>query len=158
MLVKRYHPDRQSADASHEQIALINQAYDILTDPEKRARYDRGFTAFYIEPEVEDPVEVYKREFKRKRQEQDRREWERKRDRKNTIYKVMRWIHLPILIFGVWLILRDLLVDHEIKFWHTTMTLSAAYIWYRKDRTDFAYGLAQFIIMIFIATLLVTFP
>ncbi len=42
-LVKRYHPDRRSPEASHEAIAAINQAYDILSDPEKRAQYDRGF-------------------------------------------------------------------------------------------------------------------
>src|SRR5690349_7047744 len=77
-LVKRYHPDRRSPEASHEAIAAINHAYDILSDPEKRAQYDRGFASIFIEyaqqQQQEDPVEAYKREFKRKRWEREKQE------------------------------------------------------------------------------------
>lgn len=85
-LVKRFHPDRQSPEASHEQIAAINHAYDILSDPEKRARYDRGFAAIFFEPEKEDPVEAYKREFKRKRWGREKQEKEDELARKRAIY------------------------------------------------------------------------
>jgi len=156
-LVKRYHPDRQSSEASHDQIAAINHAYDILSDPEKCAHYDRGITAIFFEPVEEDPVEVYKREFKRKRQERDRRAWEQERDRKNATYQVMRWAHIPVTIFGIGLTLNDWFTHDDIKFFHVVMSFGAGYIWYQKERTDFAYKLSQYIFFIFIITLLVTF-
>src|SRR6187399_2073294 len=109
-LVKRYHPDRQSAEASHDQIVAINYAYDILSDPEKRARYDRGFAAIFSEPE-EDPVEVYKREFKRKRREKEQQEKEEKLAAKKALYRVMRWMNIAVLVFGVGLIIHDWLTD-----------------------------------------------
>jgi curved DNA-binding protein CbpA len=91
--VKRYHPDRQSPEASHEQIALVNQAYDLLSDPERRAQYD-GFAQIFVEVK-EDPVEVYKREFKRKRREREKQEREAELARKQNIYDVMRRAQHP---------------------------------------------------------------
>jgi molecular chaperone DnaJ len=40
-LAKQLHPDTNSASASHEQIAQLNVAYEILGDPFKRQSYDR---------------------------------------------------------------------------------------------------------------------
>jgi len=40
-LAKQLHPDTRSASASHEQIAQLNIAYEILGDPFKRQSYDR---------------------------------------------------------------------------------------------------------------------
>lgn len=130
-LVKRYHPDRRSPESSHEQIVLINYAYDILSDPEKRARYDRGFASVYYtaQPE-EDPMEVYKREFKRKRWEREKKEREEKLARKKAIYRVLRALHVPVLVFGVILMLNDWLADETWYFWHVVMTFSAAHICY----------------------------
>ncbi|NJN01037.1 MAG: DnaJ domain-containing protein [Leptolyngbyaceae cyanobacterium SL_1_1] len=39
-LAKRYHPDSNQTESGHEQIALINAAYEILGDPQQRSRYD----------------------------------------------------------------------------------------------------------------------
>mgnify|MGYP002713023341 CR=1 FL=1 len=41
-LVQTYHPDINSSEADGEQIKLINLAYETLSNPEKRARYDRS--------------------------------------------------------------------------------------------------------------------
>ena len=47
-LAKKYHPDMNPGDAEAEQkFKEINEAYSILSDPEKRAQYDRfGHAAF----------------------------------------------------------------------------------------------------------------
>ena len=47
-LAKRYHPDMNPGDAEAEQkFKEINEAYSVLSDPEKRAQYDRfGHAAF----------------------------------------------------------------------------------------------------------------
>jgi DnaJ-domain-containing protein 1 len=157
-LVKRYHPDRRSPESSHEKIVAINDAYDILSDPEKRAQYDRGFAAIYFTPQPEeDPMEAYKREYKRKRWAREKKEREEKLARKQAIYRVMRWLHFPVLVFGVMLMLNDWLVDDTWIFWHTVMTLNAAYICYQQELTDSAYKIGQFTLFIFVITVLVTF-
>ncbi|MGY5858435.1 MAG: molecular chaperone DnaJ [Candidatus Thorarchaeota archaeon] len=44
-LAKKYHPDRNPAEEAGEKLKVINAAYDILGDPQKRADYDRWGTA-----------------------------------------------------------------------------------------------------------------
>ena len=42
-LAKKYHPDLNPDDKkAEEQFKAVNQANDLLSDPEKRARFDRG--------------------------------------------------------------------------------------------------------------------
>jgi len=49
-LVARYHPDRHSGnpleDLAAAKMAEINRAYEILSDPDRRADYDRGASGF----------------------------------------------------------------------------------------------------------------
>lgn len=44
-LAKRYHPDRDAAADAQARMAEINEAYEILKDPGKRARYDEILAA-----------------------------------------------------------------------------------------------------------------
>jgi curved DNA-binding protein CbpA len=40
-LVLRYHPDRNNSPEAAEIIRRLNQAYEVLSDPQRRAAYDR---------------------------------------------------------------------------------------------------------------------
>ncbi|QQE64701.1 molecular chaperone DnaJ [Leptolyngbya sp. BL0902] len=40
-LAKQFHPDRQTEAASHDHIARINNAYEVIGDPARRVRYDQ---------------------------------------------------------------------------------------------------------------------
>jgi hypothetical protein len=46
-LATKYHPDRNRSADAHARMKLINAAYEVLGDPEKRVAYDRrrGFSS-----------------------------------------------------------------------------------------------------------------
>ncbi|HSM82870.1 MAG TPA: DnaJ domain-containing protein [Nodosilinea sp.] len=52
-LAKQYHPDSQSDQASHDRIARINTAYEVIGDPSKRTVYDQQRQGI----DAADPVE-----------------------------------------------------------------------------------------------------
>ena len=45
-LARRYHPDTNQDAGAEERFKEISEAYDVLGDPEKRKRYDRGGSVF----------------------------------------------------------------------------------------------------------------
>ncbi|MEM9537962.1 MAG: DnaJ domain-containing protein [Cyanobacteria bacterium P01_E01_bin.42] len=46
-LAKQLHPDSQSENASHEEIVRLNDAYEILGDPQRRQNYDRQYNSHH---------------------------------------------------------------------------------------------------------------
>lgn len=40
-LSKKYHPDKNSSPEAHEKFIEIGEAYEVLSDPDKRAKYDQ---------------------------------------------------------------------------------------------------------------------
>lgn len=49
-LAKRFHPDVASTPAASNRMALITEAYSILSDDEKRAKYDSDLNKFRANP------------------------------------------------------------------------------------------------------------
>src|SRR3954464_5357154 len=45
-LARQYHPDTNKAAGAEERFKAISEAYDVLSDPEKRKKYDRGGSVF----------------------------------------------------------------------------------------------------------------
>ena len=54
-LVKRYHPDVNSSNDANARFILIQQAYEVLVNREKRAKYDLAMKA------TPDPFLFYKK-------------------------------------------------------------------------------------------------
>ena len=45
-LARQYHPDTNKDAGAEERFKAISEAYDILGDPDKRKKYDRGGSVF----------------------------------------------------------------------------------------------------------------
>jgi DnaJ-class molecular chaperone len=54
-LASKYHPDVDPSPGATERMKLINAAYEVLSDPERRAAYDLGRTTFPSEQERQGP-------------------------------------------------------------------------------------------------------
>ncbi|MGC9456762.1 MAG: DnaJ C-terminal domain-containing protein [Halothiobacillaceae bacterium] len=69
-LAQKYHPDRNAAAAAEARFKEINEAYEVLGDPEKRARYDALGRGYRAGDEVRGPTpgnfdaEAFSREFR----------------------------------------------------------------------------------------------
>lgn len=61
-MARRYHPDRvdnnEKSDASHR-FNIVHQAYSILSDAEKRSKYDEGSDVFFSKATVSARWEYY---------------------------------------------------------------------------------------------------
>ncbi len=44
-LAQRYHPDIDPSDEARQRMTEVNQAWQVLRDPEKRSKYDRELTS-----------------------------------------------------------------------------------------------------------------
>jgi len=103
-LVKQFHPDKHRDGSAGSEIFQINAAYEILSDPLKRSNYDNRDHYTFEAVFEEDPREVYRREYIRKKNDEAKRARERALAMQKTVFKIVRVINIPILIFGLLLV------------------------------------------------------
>ncbi len=128
-LVKQYHPDYNPSAQAAELIKQINEAYDVLSDSEKRTAYDRRYYQYFETIVKEDPNETYRQEYLRKRREKEKqtREYEAKFEElkegfKIKIFRAAYWMVFPIVLYAFVAVLDTLLPD-------TTFEETAEYGW-----------------------------
>lgn len=107
-LVKKFHPDAHNPASSSVDIARINEAYDILSDPAKRRQYDLRLR---LPDHVidEDPREVYRRERAQRKAEAQKRRRERAAVQRANAVKFMRPVNIAILAFALVLVVDEFL-------------------------------------------------
>ena len=110
-LVKKFHPD-VNKDHHEGIIKLVNEAYDILSDHTRRAQNDARGAGSTFEYE-EDPREVYKREYVARKVEEGRQKRVEYDRMVRAVYKVLRLIAFPVLIFVSLLVTDRYLPQHE---------------------------------------------
>jgi curved DNA-binding protein CbpA len=159
-LVMQYHPDRNKATDAHERIALINEAYEILSDPQKRMQYDNRLQSIWSHVEVqteEDPIEAYKREFKRKRRERERVEQENALENKILIYRIARFFSYPMLLFGTYTVFDGLRTysDGNTPFFSLVALLfTSSLVIYNKHYSEANYSVVYLPFLFFFFTLM----
>jgi hypothetical protein len=101
--VKKHHPD-VTGNNNNESIILINKAYELLTDGDRKRKYDIGIRWEYVAPPP-DPVEIYKSQFRvRKQAEANARiEFEKK------VFQNLFYVNLFIAAFVLLLIVDQML-------------------------------------------------
>ncbi len=109
-LAKKYHPDVNSSADAARMTAMINEAYDVLTNTAKKDGYDPfSFTS----PEaIDDPVEVYKREYKARKIKEAREKAQRKAKFESGLYWFIRTPMYPIALFSLLVIVDYFLPSH----------------------------------------------
>jgi hypothetical protein len=113
--VKEFHPDRNKSEEAKEVILLINEAYDVLADQAKRARYDLSRVQVSEVVYEEDPREIYRREYIRKKNEKVRLQKIRTVRNEKLTMRLFRFMAFPILLFAFLLIIDFYLPEDRIS-------------------------------------------
>lgn len=102
-LVKVYHPDINPSEEAKILIVQVTEAYEVLSDPYKRDAYDWKLKGLYVPPAepVMSDYEIRRREYVRKKREQERRHWEHLLLMKVKFYKYQRYCAYPFLIISL---------------------------------------------------------
>ena len=111
-LAKKYHPDVNSSPDAARMTAMINEAYDVLTSTPKENVYDPfSFTA---PPIPEDPVEVYKREYKARKIKEAREKALMKAKFESGLYSFIRNLMYLIALFSL-LVIADYFLPPRVE-------------------------------------------
>jgi hypothetical protein len=138
-LVKQYHPDRNPDIDSNAQIQLINEAYDILSDPVKRSEYDWELYARTEDPGAPDPVEAYREEFLRRKAVQRKREQEEMQQWRIDFHRKSRFFVLAMCIIPL-----SILLDYHLPW--TPLVESATDGWQKVIRTKSGTAIKSYMV------------
>jgi DnaJ domain len=103
-LAMRYHPDKNQSDEASNAILLINEAYDILSDREKRKLYDMRNRAYMAIDYEDDLRALYKRAYFRQKYQESVKKEEARIRREKQIFPIARMVSIPIFLFALLLV------------------------------------------------------
>lgn len=75
-LAREYHPDSKSQTADKDKFRDITEAYDILTDPDKRIRYDQGQmdASWFTDQGLNNIKDIFEKTYRKATKEQPKKE------------------------------------------------------------------------------------
>ncbi len=115
-LVKEYHPDRNKSESAKVIIVRVNEAYEILSDPAKKARYHQPSPAVYSAPSEEERIyEERKKVYRQRQREREIREDALRKAKEEKYFKVGRLLAVPILVFATILIVDQILPENYFQ-------------------------------------------
>lgn len=103
-LAMQYHPDRNQSNEASNTILLINEAYHILSDREKRKLYDLRNRAYMAIDYEDDLRALYKRAYFRQKYQESVKKEEARVRREKQIFPIARMSAIPILVFALLLV------------------------------------------------------
>lgn len=102
-MVKLYHPDVNPSEEAKTRIVRITEAYEVLSDPLSRERYDWTLHGVYVpEPKpVVSEYELRRREYVRRKREQEQKHWEQLFLMKTKFYRYQRLFAYPFILISL---------------------------------------------------------
>lgn len=89
-LAKQFHPDSNRETASHDRIASINAAYEILGDPHRRKTYDRELS---YSTQAEKTDFAYSRSSRQQRTAAAQAQYRQRQTGQDSDEQLQLWIH-----------------------------------------------------------------
>ena len=117
-LAKLYHPDRNSSEHAKTYIQLINEAYETLSDPQKRSQYDQpAFT--YVTQETtpqpqKDPREEQRKENFKRWREKERIKREEEEAYKTYAFQQFKKFNIIITVWALLLVLDEYILPPRV--------------------------------------------
>ena len=96
--------DKNQSDEASNAILLINEAYDILSDREKRKIYDMRNRAYMAIDYEDDLRALYKRAYFRQKYQESVKKEEARIRREKQIFPIARMVSIPIFLFALLLV------------------------------------------------------
>jgi hypothetical protein len=113
-LVKLYHPDKNSSAEAKNAILLINEAYEVLSDPDKKQQYDHPSYSFVVNDVKEDQRQAQRRESYRRWQEAERIKREEFEGYKRDVFTQFKKYNVVLLIWGLVMVFDEFVIPPQI--------------------------------------------
>lgn len=116
-LVKEYHPDRNSSESAKVIIVRVKEAYEILNDAVKRAKFNQTLQPIYYDKQTDEErkYEEKKKAYRQRQREREIREEALREIKEKRYYKVGKLVVIPILVFASMLIIDQFLPENHFQ-------------------------------------------